>query len=101
MWVIAMFDLPTQTKEDRRAYTRFRKKLLKDGFAKMQYSVYMRHCASEDNARVHTERVRVSLPPEGEVRVLTVTDKQFERMAVFWGKKRKPTEAPAAQLELF
>ena len=47
MWVLAMFDLPVDTKRARRAYTQFRKFLLKDGFAKMQFSVYVRHCASE------------------------------------------------------
>ncbi len=101
MWVIAMFDLPVDTKEARRAYASFRKSLLKDGFTRLQYSVYVRHCASEENADVHTQRVQTHLPGDGEVRVLTITDKQFERMRVFWGKMRKPPEPPPKQLELF
>ncbi len=101
MWVLAMFDLPVDTKRARRAYTHFRKFLLTDGFAKMQFSVYVRHCASEENADVHAQRIQGALPDDGEVRVLTVTDKQFERMRVFWGKRRKAPEKPPAQLELF
>lgn len=101
MWVLAMFDLPTDTPAARREYTRFRKKLLEDGFRRLQYSVYARHCASEENAHVHASRVQGSLPDDGEVRVLTITDKQFERMRVFWGKVRKRPETPPAQLELF
>lgn len=101
MWVVAMFDLPVDTKAARREYTRFRKKLLKDGFAKMQYSVYVRHCASEENADVHIRRVEFAVPDDGEVRVITVTDKQFERMRVFWGKRRKPPEQAPKQLEFF
>ena len=101
MWVVAMFDLPVDTKAKRRDYTRFRKNLLKDGFTRMQYSVYIRHCASQENADVHTQRVYAFLPPDGEVRLLTITDKQFERMRVFWGRRRKPPEKPMAQLELF
>lgn len=101
MWVIAMFDLPTDTKRAKRAYVRFRTMLLKDGFAMMQYSVYIRHCSSEENAGVHTQRVQYALPDDGEVRILTITDKQFERMRVFWGKRRTPTEQPPKQLELF
>ncbi len=96
-----MFDLPTDTKPARRAYAQFRKGLLKDGFTLMQYSVYIRHCASEDNAKVHIKRVQDSVPPQGEVRIVTITDKQFERMHVFWGKKRKKPEPPPQQLELF
>lgn len=101
MWVLAMFDLPVDTRKARRAYAQFRKALLKDGFARMQFSVYVRHCASEENADVHVQRVQAVLPDDGEVRILAITDKQFERMRVFWGKLRKPAEAPPRQLELF
>ena len=101
MWVLAMFDLPTDSREDRRAYTRFRKALIEDGFSMMQYSVYARHCASRENANVHSERVRSCLPPDGEVRVITVTDKQVERMQIFWGKTRRPPMPAPCQLEFF
>lgn len=101
MWLVAMFDLPVDTKKARKDYALFRKMLLKDGFTKMQYSVYIRHCASEENADVHFLRVQRALPPDGEVRVLAITDKQFERMRVFWGRMRKPTEPAPPQLEMF
>ena len=101
MWIVAMFDLPTDTRKARRDYTRFRKELLRDGFSQMQYSVYIRHCASEENALAHAMRVEKTIPSAGEVRIITVTDKQFERMRVFWGKSRLPVESPPAQLELF
>lgn len=101
MWVVAMFDLPVDTKEGRRQYAHFRKSLITDGFVRLQFSVYVRHTASRENAEVHIKRVEAALPPEGEVRVITVTDKQFERMRVFWGRYRQPAEPPPAQLELF
>ena len=101
MWLLTMFDLPTDTKKARKDYTRFRKALIKDGFTMMQYSVYIRHCASEENVEVHDRRVVAALPPDGEVRLIRITDKQYERMRVFWGKRRKPTEQPPRQLELF
>lgn len=101
MWVLAMFDVPVDTKRARKAYVQFRKGLLKDGFTKMQFSVYVRHCASEENAAVHMTRVERMVPPDGEVRILTLTDKQFERMRVFWGKMRKAAAPPPPQLELF
>lgn len=101
MWVIAMFDLPTDSAKARRQYAQFRKALLKDGFMMMQFSVYIRHCSSRENADVHTKRVEEAIPSDGEVRVLVVTDKQFSRMRIFWGKRRLPTPPPPAQLELF
>ena len=101
LWIVVFFDLPTETATDKRQYTRFRKGLLQDGFVMMQYSVYSRHCASDENATVHTKRVKLILPPKGEVRILKITEKQFERMQVFWGEKRTPTETPPQQLSLF
>jgi CRISPR-associated protein Cas2 len=101
MWVLAMFDLPVDTKAARRAYAQFRKALLQDGFTQMQFSVYTRHCPSEENADVHIRRVERALPNDGEVRLLVLTDKQFERMRIFWGKMRKPIPEPPAQLSLF
>jgi len=101
MWVLTMFDLPVDTKQARRGYTQFRKKLLGDGFVKMQFSVYVRHCASEENAVVHFKRIEAAVPDDGEVRIITITDKQYERMHIFWGKRRKRPEPPPAQLELF
>lgn len=101
MWIVAMFDLPTDTKQARRAYTQFRKGLLKDGFTMMQYSVYIRHSASEENAEVHRERIRMILPDDGEVRIITITDKQFGYMKIYLGKRRKPTPPPPVQAELF
>lgn len=101
MWVLTMFDLPVDTKRARRNYAIFRKSLRQDGFTMMQFSVYVRHCASEENAQVHLQRVERMVPEAGEVRILILTDKQFERMRIFWGKMRKPTPPPPQQLELF
>lgn len=101
MWILVMFDLPTETKAARKAYAQFRKSLLQDGFHKMQFSVYIRHCASQENADVHVQRVHSRLPPDGEIRVMTITDKQMERMDVFLGKKRQKPDSPPTQLLLF
>lgn len=101
VWIFAMFDLPTDTKKARQNYTYFRKNLIKDGFAMLQYSVYARFCPSEENAEVHFNRINNFLPPDGEVRLIKVTDKQFGRMQIYWGKRRKPIPPPPKQLELF
>lgn len=101
VWTIVLFDLPTDTKEARRQYTKFRKYLLDNGFSMMQYSVYMRHHASEENAQVHIQRVRSHLPLDGEVRIVKITDKQFGRIEVYYGKKGKPIEKPPEQLQFF
>ena len=101
VWVIVMFDLPTDTPQARKQYTVFRKRLLNDGFVMMQYSVYMRHSASDENAQVHAKRIKSHLPPDGEVRIIKITDKQFSRIEVFYGEKNRKIEQPPDQLSLF
>lgn len=101
MWVIVMFDLPTVTPEEKSCYRQFHDFLLADGFDRMQYSVYIRHCASEDNALVHMARVRAALPDEGEVRMICITDKQFGRIQVYGGRLRREPESPPQQVEIF
>lgn len=101
MWIFVYFDLPTETKKDRRNYALFRKGLMKDGFSMLQYSIYTRHCSSRENSEVHKKRVRKSLPPKGEVIIFEVTDKQFGMMEFFKGTETKNAPNTPQQLELF
>ena len=101
MWVLVFFDLPTETKRERKAASGFRKKLLHDGFSMFQFSIYMRHCPSKENAAVHIKRVKNSLPAYGKVGILKITDKQFGQMENFYGQKPKSLNPPVQQLELF
>ena len=101
MWLFVMFDLPTFTKGHRKAASRYRKGLLKDGFSMMQYSVYYRHCVSTEHAEVHSKHLSAEVPAEGEVRLITITDKQFAKMQIIQGKKRAEPENTPAQLEFF
>ena len=69
MWVLVLFDLPTDTKKARKEYALFRKQLLQDGFTMFQFSIYLRHCPSAENADVHMQRVKRILPKSGKVGV--------------------------------
>ncbi len=101
MWVLVFFDLPTETKKDRKASALFRKNLIKDGFTMFQFSIYIRHCASQENAMVHIKRVKSFLPEYGQVGIMSITDKQFGNIQLFYGKKLAEQESPGLQLELF
>lgn len=101
MWLFAMFDLPVDSKEARREYSQFRKALLKEGFSMLQYSVYARYYGSEEASVPQRNRVRAFLPPDGQVRLMLVTDHQFGKMEVFIGKRKREAEKPPKQLMLF
>ncbi|MGC9455832.1 MAG: CRISPR-associated endonuclease Cas2 [Phycisphaerae bacterium] len=101
MWLFVLFDLPVDTRSRRRKYARFRKELRKEGFSMLQFSVYARYFPSEEASIARQKRIRESLPPEGHVRLLTVTDKQFGKMKVFFGKVEYEPEKEPEQLLLF
>ena len=82
MWVLVFFDLPTETKKERKAAAKFRKDLLVDGFTMFQFSIYLRHCPSAENADVHIKRVKRILPEFGKVGIMRITDKQFGDMDI-------------------
>ena len=92
MWVLVLFDLPTETKKDKKAYT---------DFTMFQFSIYVRHCASSENATVHINRVKSFLPEYGQVGIMCITDKQFAAIELFYGKKLQGVTTPGQQLELF
>lgn len=101
LWILIFFDLPTETRKERKIANAFRKSLLKDGFAMFQFSIYMRFCASRENAEVHNKRVKSHLPEHGKIGVMQITDKQFGMMELFYGQKPVETDKPSQQLELF
>lgn len=101
MWILVFFDLPTETKTDRKRATGFRKALIDDGFTMFQFSIYIRHCASAANAEVHINRIKSFLPQFGKVGILCITDKQFGDLHLYFGKKPSPLPLAGVQLELF
>ena len=101
MWTLVMYDLPTETKKERKTASQFRKQLLNDGFSMFQFSMYLRHSASSENADVHKNRVKRNLPTHGKIGILQITDKQFGQIEIFYGTKPVETPNIPQQLELF
>lgn len=85
MRLLVFFDLPVVSRAERRAYTVFRRFLLNDGYDMIQFSVYGRIVNGNDAEQKHLKRLVDNLPPEGSVRCLTVTEKQFASMKLLVG----------------
>lgn len=101
MWVMVLYDLPTETKAMRKAANLFRKRLEDDGFALFQFSIYIRHCPSRENAEVHIRRVKAMLPKHGKVAIMSITDKQFGDIEIFFARSKEEPPPLYQQLELF
>lgn len=88
-----MFDLPTETDSEKRAYRVFRKNLIKEGFIMMQYSVYERVCPSREYAGRLEMRIKKFVPEEGNVRLLCITEKQYADMKLLVGSRSAAEKA--------
>ncbi len=93
MKMLCMFDLPVDTADQQRAYRKFRKDIMSEGFMMIQYSVYVRTCPNRQFANQLEKRLQKIMPKEGNVRLLTVTEKQYDDMKIMVGSKKLSEEA--------
>lgn len=98
MWLIVMFDLPTLTAPERKHYRDFRAVLKRSGFFRVQLSIYARYMSSDERASTIASNVEAQLPAAGEIRLLRLTDGQFERLKCFQKGSPKPPENAPEQL---
>ena len=102
MRILIFFDLPVKTKAQRREATRFRNFLLTDGYHMLQYSVYARVCNGMDAVEKHRRREEQNLPDNGAIRLMVITEKQYESMDVLLGKLTEAdAEFQCEQLTIF
>ena len=101
MRVIVMFDLPVVTEKERKIATKFRKFLLDDGYIMMQYSVYSRICKNNDDLNKHINRLKINTPKNGNIRLLQVTENQYNNMIMFSGIKEIEEEISIDSLLVF
>ncbi|MBP5262048.1 MAG: CRISPR-associated endonuclease Cas2 [Clostridiales bacterium] len=86
MRVIVFFDLPIETTENRRDYSRFRRMLIKNGFIMLQESVYCRMALNQNAALSISSTIKRNKPPKGLVQILVVTERQFSKMEYVVGE---------------
>ena len=102
MRMLVMFDLPVKTAAQRKVATKFRKFLVEDGYHMVQFSIYARVCNGTDAVEKHRKRIDNHLPANGSVRLLTVTERQYQAMEVLVGAlKPEEREKKYEQLTLF
>lgn len=87
MRLLLFFDLPMNTKYERRIYTRFRKYLINNGFSMIQFSVYVKIFPNRVSMTQYIQTLRNHLPEKGSIRVMGVTNKQYEKMLIMVGGK--------------
>ena len=86
----SLIDLPNQIilqSDKRKQYSQFRKNLIKSGFIMVQFSVYARTVRNNDDAKKYSKIVKSILPPSGSVRLLIITDRQYDSMGILIGEK--------------
>ena len=89
MKLVCCFDLPTETNQQKRMYRNFRKMLLSSGFQMLQYSVYVRTCPNRSYSKKFYSKLQLAAPSEGNIRLFTITEKQYDDMVLIVGHKSK------------
>lgn len=81
-WFLVLFDLPTDTKEERKVASRFRKELLNEGYFMVQYSVYARCAVTLDRKESISNNLRTIAPTTGNVHTIFITESQWKNSEV-------------------
>lgn len=100
MWILVMFDLPTDTKPQRKAATKFRDFLLDEGFDRSQFSVYARFVNGKEAFQTRVNRIERALPAWGDVQILNFTDRQYRDIVHFSDQGRRAQRKNPQQLVL-
>lgn len=87
MRLIVIYDLPTTTKTSQRQASKFRSFLINLGFVMMQESVYVKHCLHYDALNKTLIRIDKNKPEAGDVRCISITEKQYEAIVFIKGSK--------------
>ena len=87
MRLLVMYDLPMTTLANKKSYQTFHKFLIKDGYDMVQFSLYSRLCNGQDMYEKHLLRLRKNAPSRGNIRVVKITEKQYESMLFIVGSK--------------
>ena len=87
MRLMLFFDLPVVTKKDRYNYNQFRKYLIQNGYIMLQFSVYCKLFANREALEKHVAVLQKSVPPRGQIRIMSVTEKQYAKIEIILGGK--------------
>lgn len=85
MRIIVMYDLPNNNYSENKDYSRFRKLLIKNGYTMIQFSVYMKCLNVKTKFKSEVKKISKFVPPQGNIRVMAITEKQFQDMIFLRG----------------
>jgi CRISPR-associated protein Cas2 len=88
-----MFDLDFEDKQKVKEYTKFRKTLIKEGFEMMQFSIYIKYFCNVQELETYKNRIKKELPSFGQIRFLSVTENQMEKMDIINNRKNDVEES--------
>jgi CRISPR-associated protein Cas2 len=101
MWLFVLFDLPVGTKPQRKAANGFRHALLDLGFEMSQFSVYIKYAAGKEQVESLARQIEGVILVSGKVHMVQITDKQYENVKTYRGRKREPARKNPDQFNLF
>lgn len=91
-YLIVMFDLPSITPLDRKAYSSFKSKLHRLGFLIVQESVYYRYLRELKDTTAIIDRIKIAVQNASKVMAIKMTKQQFKSIIPVSGKRLSGNE---------
>lgn len=87
MRLFLFFDLPSKEELEKKEYRIFHNALVKHGYIMMQFSVYIKAVNSVSKVKREIEKIRKYVPKNGNIRIISVTESQYNNMEIILGHK--------------
>ena len=88
MRILLLFDLPSVEAYEKKEYRIFKQALVKNGYTMMQFSVYMKPINGQIKVESEIKKLSKYLPDSGNIRLIQVTEKQYQEMYMILGNKK-------------
>lgn len=89
MRLLLMYDIYYLSDEDIKLYNKFVNNLYKLGYIRIQYSIYAKILASHTEYDFERKKLLKIIPRNSNVRILMLTEKQYQNMDILNGEKSK------------
>ena len=99
--LVLLVDLAAETRHERKVKREFEERLFKSGFSFLQEGVYTRLADGRSSAELHERRLRAAKPEMGTLRLLVMTERQFQCAEILAGQEQAQETEIDSQLDIF
>ncbi|WP_306766875.1 CRISPR-associated endonuclease Cas2 [Metamycoplasma neophronis] len=86
MRILIMYDIQMDD-ENVPLYNKFRQTLIKLGYVRLQYSIYVKCIANNNVYEYEKAKLIKHIPKHANIRIISITESQYQNMEILAGEK--------------